>query len=97
MHYSNNTIVRSCIGHAIVDVNSCIDAKFVFLETLGVDIFKHKFCAAIHQVPLSRITVEQEADIENLRNLMFVRSEQPFIESFDGTDIDCMIQYITGH
>ena len=44
-----------------------------------------------------KITVEQQADIENLRNLMFVRSEQSFIEGFDNTDIDCMIQYIIGH
>ena len=91
------TIVRSCFNHAIVDVNSCIGAKFAFLRTLGVDIFKHKLCDAIQQVPLSRITVEQQAVIENLRNVMFVRSEQSFIEGFDDTYIDCMIQYITGH
>ena len=30
MHYSNNTIVRSCFNHAIVNVNSCIGAKLVF-------------------------------------------------------------------
>ena len=100
MYYSNNTIVRSCFNHAIVNVNSCIGAKLVFLRTLGIDIFKHKLCDAIKHVPQSKITVEQqavEADIENLRNLMFVRSEQSFIEGFDNTGIDCMIQYITGH
>ena len=73
MYHSNNTIVRSCFNHAIGDVNSCIRAKFAFLRTLGVDIFKHKLCDAIQQVPLNRITVEQQAHIENLRNLMFVR------------------------
>ena len=72
MYHSNNTIVRSCFNHAIVDVNSCIGAKFAFLRSLGVDIFKHTLCEA----PLSKITVEQQADIENLRNLMFVKSEQ---------------------
>ena len=41
MYHSNNTIVRSCFNHAIVDVNSCIGAKFAFLRSLGVDIFKH--------------------------------------------------------
>ena len=97
MYHSSNTIVRSCVNHAIVDVNSCIGAKFTFLRSLGVDIFKHTLCEAIQQVPLSKITVEQQADIENLRNLMFVRSEQSFIEGFDDADIDCMIQYITGH
>ena len=98
MYYSNNTIVRSCFNHAIVNVNSCIGAKLAFLWTLGVDIFKHKLCDAIKHVPQSTITVhvEQQADIENLHNLMFVRSEQSFIEGFDNTDIDCMIQYITG-
>ena len=93
----SNTIVRSCFNHAIVDVNSCIGAKFAFLRSLGVVIFKHKLCEAIQQVPLSKITVEQQADTENLRNLMFVRSKQSFSEGFDDTDIDCMIQYITGH
>ena len=44
MYHSNNTIVRSCFNHAIVDVNSCIGAKFAFLRSLGVDIFKHKLC-----------------------------------------------------
>ena len=97
MYYSNNTIMRSCFNHAIVNVNSCIGAKLAFLRTLGVDIFKPKLCDAIKHVPQSKITVEQQADIENLHNLMFVRSEQSFIEGFDNTDIDCMIQYITGH
>ena len=30
MYYSNNTIVRSCFNHAIVNVNSCIGAKLGF-------------------------------------------------------------------
>ena len=81
-------MVRSCFNYAIVGVNSCIGAKFAFLRSLGVDIFKNKLCDAIQQVPLSRIIVEQQADIENLQNLMFVRSEQSFIEGFDDTDID---------
>ena len=98
MYYSNNTIVRSCFNHAIVvNVNSCIGAKLAFLRTHGVDIFKYKLCDAIKHVPQSKSTVEQQADIENLRNLMFVRSEQSFIEGFDNTDIECMIQYITEH
>ena len=66
MYHSTNTIVRSCVNHAIVDVNSCIGAKLAFLRTLGVDNFEHKLCDAIKQVPQSRITVEQQADIENL-------------------------------
>ena len=71
MYYSNNTIVRSCFNHAIVNVNSCtcIGAKLAFLRTLGVHIFKHELCDAIKHVPQSKITVEQQADIENLRNL----------------------------
>ena len=69
MYHSNNIIVRSCFNHAIVDVNSCIGAKFAFLRSLGVDIFKHKLCETIQQVPLSKITVEQQAEIENLKNV----------------------------
>ena len=87
--------MRSCFIHAILDTNSCIGAKLAFLRTLGVDIFKQKLCDAI--VSQIKTTVEQQADIENLRNLMFVRSEQSFIVGFDNTEIDCMIQYITGH
>ena len=89
--------MRSCYNNVMLDANSCIGAKLAFLRNLGVDTFKHKLCDAIKQVPQSKITVEQQADIENLRNLMFVRSEQSFIEGFDNTEIDCMIQYITGH
>ena len=97
MYHSKNAIVRSCFNHAILDANSCIGSKLAFLRTICVDIVKQKLCDAIKQVPQIRITVEQQADIENLRNLMFVRSEQSFIEGFDNTEIDCMIQYITGH
>ena len=97
MYHSKNTIVCSCFIHAIFYANSCIGVKIVFLRTIGVDIFKQKLCDSIKQVPQVRIIVEQQADIENLRNLMFVRSEQSFIEGFDNTIIDCMIQYITGH
>ena len=97
MYHSKNTIVCSCFIHAIFDANSCIGVKIVFLRTIGVDIFKQKLCDSIKQVPQVRIIVEQQADIENLRNLMFVRSKQSFIEGFDNTKIDCMIQYITGH
>ena len=70
MYYSNNTIVLSCFNHAIVNVNSCIGAKLAFLRTLGVDIFKHKLCDTIKHVPQSKITVEQQADIENLHNCL---------------------------
>ena len=34
MYYSNNTIVRSCFNHAIVNVNSCIGAKLAFYGLL---------------------------------------------------------------
>ena len=65
------------------------------LRTIGVDILKQKLCDAIKPVLQTRITVEHQADIENLRNIMFVRSEQSFIEDVDNTEMDCMIQYIT--
>ena len=55
MYHANNTIVRSCFSHAIVDVNSFIGAKLVFLQTLGVDSFKHKSCddlSKFHKVEL---------------------------------------------
>ena len=97
MYHSKNAIVRCCFNDAILDANSCIGAKLAFLRTIGVGIFKQKLCDAIKHVPQTRITVEQQADIKNLRNVMFVRSEQSFIEGFDNTEIDCMRQYITGH
>ena len=97
MYHSKIAIVRSCFNHAILDANSCFGAKLAFSRTTGVDIFKQKSCDAINQVPQIKITVGQQADIENLSNLLFVRSEQSFIEGFDNTGIDCMIQYITGH
>ena len=91
--------MRSCVNHAIVDVNSCIGSKFAFLinEVSALIFLRIRYVKLFKKVPLSKITVEQQADIENLRNLMFVRSEQSFIEGFDDADIDCMIQYITGH
>ena len=91
MYHSKNAIVRSCFNHAILNANLCIGVKLPFLRTIAVDIFKQKLRDAIKHVPQITITVEQQADIENLRNLMFVRSEQSFIEGFDNTEIDCMI------
>ena len=91
--------MRSCFNHAILDANLCIGAKFFLFYGLLVWIFliTQKLCDSIKQAPQISVTVDQQADIENLRNLMFVRSEQSFIEGFDNTEIDCMIQYITRH
>ena len=97
MYHSKNAFARSCFNHAILDANSCIGAKLAFLWTIGVDIVKQMLCDAIRQFPQIKITVEQQADIEKLRDLTFVRSEQSFIEGFDNSEIDCMIQYIIGH
>ena len=36
MYCSNNTIVRSCFNHAIVNVNSCIGAKLAFYGLLAL-------------------------------------------------------------
>ena len=49
MYNSKNAIVRSCINHAILDANSCIGTKLVFLRTIGVDIFIQKLCDATGQ------------------------------------------------
>ena len=86
--------MRNCFNHAILHANSCIGAKLAFLRTTGVDIFKQKLCDAIKQVPQIRITVEQQADIENLPltgKIMFMRSEHSFIEGFYNTETHCMI------
>ena len=71
--------------------------SLLFYRLLVLIFFKQKSGDAVKQVPLIGITVEHQADIENLRNLIFVRSEQSFIEGFDNTETDCMIQYITRH
>ena len=71
MYHSKNAIVRCCFNHAILDVNSCTGAKLVFFTATGVDIFKQRLCDAIKHVQQIRITVSQQADIENLRNLIF--------------------------
>ena len=55
--------------------------------------FIHRLCDAINWVTLNGITVEQQAEIENSCNLIFVRSEQSLIEGGDHNEIDCMIQY----
>ena len=89
--------MRSCFNHGILDANPCIGAKLAFLRTIGVDFLKQKLRDVIKHVPQIKITVEQQADIENLPNIMFLRSEQSFIEGFDNIVIDCMIQYIAGH
>ena len=60
------TRVIPVINHVILDTNSCMCAKLAFLRTTGVDP---------HFNMQIRINVEQQANIKNLRTLMFVRSD----------------------
>ena len=78
-------------ANAILNENSCIGAKPAFYR-LFVSIFlSRRYVMLLKASSTKSMTVEQQADLENLRNLMFVRSEQSFVEDFDHTEIDCMI------
>ena len=96
--YINYTNIRNHKIHKCATCDPGTDpgtgAKCALVRTLSIDVIKHKLCDAIKQLPQSGINVEQQADLENVRNLMFVRS---LIEGFNHTAIDCIIQYITGY
>ena len=47
--------------------------------------------AAIYRIPQDSTSAEQQVYIDNLVCIVFMRSQQSFIEQLDFTDIDCMM------
>ena len=97
MYHSKDAIVRSYFNHAILDAIVLV-LNLLFYGLLVLIFLSRSYVMLLSMFhKLESLHIKQQADIENLRNLIFVRSDQSFIEGFDNTEIDCMIQYITGH
>ena len=83
-------VIPLCVVILIMPYCRC---KFMYwcktCHFTDVDIFNHKLCDVILQVPRSRITIEQPADIENFDNLTII-----IIHIFIYTCHNCIEQYI---
>ena len=69
---------------------------FFFLLRINDNIFKFKIIDAAHRILQDSISPKQPVYIDNLLNLVFVRSELYFL-GFKFTNIDCMKQDIAAH
>jgi hypothetical protein len=95
MYHSSNLIVRTCFNHAMNNANSCIGAKLAFIRNkYGTDITKCNMSQVINRIYQLNLSGGQQAAIDNLETLISVRSEQSFIEGFDSTEVNDMIQLV---
>ena len=95
MYHSSNYIVRTVFNNALYNSNSCIKMAY-FRNTYAVDITKHdpSFFFSRVQATGTDNNIVHNATIDNLLTLLHVRSDISYIEGFDGSDIDDLIELV---
>ena len=94
MYHSSNSIVRTVFNNALYNSNSCIGYKMAyFRNAYAIDITKHDPSFVFSRVKATG-TVADSAAIDNLLTLLHVRSDISYIEGFDGSDIDDLIELV---
>ena len=93
MYHSSNYIVRTVFNNALYNSNSCIG---YFRNTYAVDITKHDPCFVFSRVKATGTynNIAHNATIDNLLTLLHVRSDISYIEGFDGSNIDDLIELV---
>ena len=97
MYHSSNYIVRTVFNNALYNSNSCIGYKMAyFRNTYAVDITKHdpSFVFSRVQATGTYNNIVHNATMDNLLTLLHVRSDISYIEGFDGSDIDDLIELV---
>ena len=97
MYHSSNYIVRTVFNNALYNSNSCIGYKMAyFRNTYAVDITKHDPSFVFSRVKATGTynNIVHNAIIDNLLTLLHVRSDISYIEGFDGSDIDDLIELV---
>ena len=99
IHYvhSSNSSVRTVFNNALHNSNSCIGYKMAyFRNSYAVDITKHDPSFVFSRVKTTGTyyNIAHSATIDNLLNLLHVRSDISYIEGFGGSDIDDLIELV---
>jgi hypothetical protein len=97
LYTCKNTIVNVCIENAKTNSNTPLGYKFAFFRNAyGIDVTcknVHKCISIISNS--SRLSDEDKSIIDNLRNLIDVKSKHLYIEGFNIDDINYMIDTIS--
>ena len=97
MYHSSNSIVRTVFNNALYNSNSCIGYKIAYLRNVyAIDITKHDPSFVFSRVKATGTfnNIADSAAIDNLLTLLHVRSDISYIEGFDGSDIDDLIELV---
>ena len=97
MYHSSNYNVRTVFYNALYNSNSCIGYTMAhFRNTYAVDITKHDPSFVFSRVKTTGTynNIAKKATIDNLLTLLHVRSDILYIEGFDGSDIDDLIELV---
>ena len=95
--HSSYYIVRTVFNNALYNSNLCIAYKMAyFRNTYAVDITKHDPSFVFSRVKVTGTynNIVHNATIDNLLTLLHVRSDISYIEGFDGSDIDDLIELV---
>ena len=97
MYHSSNSIVRTVFNNALYNSNSCIGYKIAYFRNVyAIDITKHDPSFVFSRVKATGTfnNIAHIAAIDNLLTLLHVRSDISYIEGFDGSDIDDLIELV---
>ena len=97
MYHSSNSIVRTVFNNALYNSNSCIGYKIAYFRNIyAIDITKHDPSFVFSRVKATGTfnNIAHSAAIDNLLTLLLVRSDISYIEGFDGSDIDDLIELV---
>ena len=97
MYHSSNSIVRTVFNNALYNSNSCIGYKIAYFRNVySIDITKHDPSFVFSRVKATGTfnNIAHSAAIDNLLTLLHVRSDISYIEGFDGSDIDDLIELV---
>ena len=97
MYHSSNSIVRTLFNNALYNSNSCIGYKMAYFRNpYAIDITKHDPSFVFSRVKTTGTynNIVHSAAIDNLLTLLHVRSDISYIEGFDGSDIDDLIELV---
>ena len=97
MYHSSNYNVRTVFYNALYNSKPCIGYKMAhFRNTYAVDITKHDPSFVFSRVKATGTynNIANKATIDNLLTLLHVRSDILYIEGFDGSDIDDLIELV---
>ena len=97
MYHSSNFIVRTVFNNALYNSNWCIGYKMAYFKnTYAVDLTKHDPSFVFSRVKATGTynNIAHNATIDNLLTLLQARFDISYIEGFDCSYIDDLIELV---